>query len=143
MESSQTLSYASAIALQKELSPQVITDDQFPQPIRSVAGVDVGFKDHYRITQAAVGVLSFPELEKIESAIAQSPTTFPYIPGLLSFREVPTIIQALEKLETPPDLIICDTRGCSSATLWFGVSPRRVNRQTHDWRSKIPFSGHS
>jgi len=94
MESSQFLSYASAmaspapkrsIALQKELSPQVITYDQFPQPIRYVAGLDVGFKAHYRITQAAVGLLSFPELEKIESAIAQSPTNFPYIPGLLSF----------------------------------------------------------
>ncbi|NBD16569.1 MAG: hypothetical protein GVY04_10640 [Cyanobacteria bacterium] len=70
METSQSISSASAIALQKELSPQVITDDQFPQPIRYIAGVDVGFKDRYRITQAAVGVLSFPTLEKVESAIA-------------------------------------------------------------------------
>jgi deoxyribonuclease V len=123
METSPSISYASAIALQKELSPQVITDDQFPQPIRYVAGVDVGFKDRYRITQAAVGMLSFPELEKVESAIAQSPTTFPYIPGLLSFREVPTIIQALEKLETPPDLIICDGQGVAH--------PRRFGLACH------------
>jgi deoxyribonuclease V len=123
METSQSISYASAIALQKELSPQVITYDQFPQPIRYVAGVDVGFKDHYRITQAAVGVLSFPALEKIEYAIAQSPTTFPYIPGLLSFREVPTIIQALEKLETTPDLILCDGQGVAH--------PRRFGLACH------------
>jgi deoxyribonuclease V len=123
METSESLSYASAIALQQQLSPQVITYDRFSQPIRYVAGVDVGFQDHYRLTQAAVAVLSFPALEKVECAIAQSPTKFPYIPGLLSFREVPTIIQALEKLHTRVDLILCDGQGIAH--------PRRFGLACH------------
>jgi len=116
-------SISEAIALQKQLSPQVITEDQFPQPIRYVAGVDVGFQDNYRLTKAAVAVLTFPELEKVEDAIAQSPTSFSYIPGLLSFREVPTIIQALEKLNTCPDLILCDGQGIAH--------PRRLGLASH------------
>lgn len=70
MKASPSLSHAGAIALQKQLSPQ---------PIRYLAGVDVGFQDNSRVTQAAIAVLSFPDIEKIESAIAQCPTTFPYI----------------------------------------------------------------
>lgn len=116
-------SISEAIALQKQLATQVVTEDQFSQPIRYVAGVDVGFQDHYRLTQAAVAVLSFPTLEKVEYAIAQSPTSFSYIPGLLSFREVPTIIQALEKLNTVPDLILCDGQGIAH--------PRRFGLACH------------
>jgi deoxyribonuclease V len=56
-------------------------------------------------------VLSFPELQLIEHAIAKRPTTFPYIPGFLSFREVPAVIEALEKVSTTPDLIVCDGQG--------------------------------
>jgi len=123
VDTSESLSYASAIALQQQLSPQVITYDRFSRPIRYVAGVDVGFQDGYQLTQAAVAVLSFPELEKVECAMAQSPTRFPYIPGLLSFREVPTIIQALEKLNTEVDLILCDGQGIAH--------PRRFGLACH------------
>jgi deoxyribonuclease V len=99
-----------AIEIQKQLRHLVIAEDKLGE-VRYVAGVDVGFEDNYTITQAAVAVLSFPELQLLESAIAQIPTTFPYIPGFLSFREIPAILKALEKLNLVPDLILCDGQG--------------------------------
>jgi deoxyribonuclease V len=99
-----------ATATQQELRHLVILEDKLGE-IRYVAGVDVGFQDNYAITQAAVAVLSFPELQLVESAIATLPTTFPYVPGFLSFREIPAILKALEKLTIVPDLILCDGQG--------------------------------
>ncbi len=87
-----------------------MTTDQL-ESIQYVAGVDVGFLDNYSISQAAVAVLSFPDLQLQEQAITQRKTTFPYLPGFLSFREVPVILDALEKLTITPDLIICDGQG--------------------------------
>jgi deoxyribonuclease V len=104
----QTLEEAEAV--QQELRHLVIAEDKLGE-VRHVAGVDVGFEDNYTITQAAVAVLSFPELQLVETAIAQIPTTFPYIPGFLSFREIPAILKALEKLTIVPDLILCDGQG--------------------------------
>jgi len=63
------------------------------------------------ISRAAVAVLSFPSLQLQESAIARRPTTFPYVPGFLSFREIPAVLDALEKINTIPDLILCDGQG--------------------------------
>ncbi|MCU0534330.1 MAG: deoxyribonuclease V [Hydrococcus sp. Prado102] len=99
-----------ATAVQQELRHLVIQEDKLGD-IRYVAGVDVGFQDNYAIAQAAVAVLSFPELQLVESAIATLPTTFPYVPGFLSFREIPAILKALEKLTIIPDLILCDGQG--------------------------------
>jgi deoxyribonuclease V len=99
-----------AIAVQQELRHLVILEDMLGE-VRYVAGVDVGFQDNYAITQAAVAVLSFPQLQLVESAIATLPTTFPYVPGFLSFREIPAILKALEKLTIIPDLILCDGQG--------------------------------
>ena len=99
-----------AIAIQNELQPEVITEDQLGA-VQYVAGVDVGFEDNYAISRAAVAVLSFPDLQLVEQAIARRPTTFPYIPGFLSFREVPVVIDALEQVSTIPDLILCDGQG--------------------------------
>jgi deoxyribonuclease V len=104
----QTLEEATAI--QQQLRHLVIVEDQLGE-VHHVAGVDVGFKNNYAITQAAVAVLSFPQLQLEESAIAQIPTTFPYVPGFLSFREIPAILKALEKLTLIPDLILCDGQG--------------------------------
>lgn len=106
-----TVSVAEARAIQDRLGSLVITQDDFPKPIRTVAGVDVGFEDNFTRTRAAVVVLSFPELVVLESAIATMPTVFPYVPGFLSFREVPAILGALEKLTKLPDLILCDGQG--------------------------------
>ncbi|MCG7956066.1 MAG: endonuclease V, partial [Candidatus Thiodiazotropha endolucinida] len=99
-----------AIALQKQLSSQVIQVDQMSHPQR-IAGVDVGFEEAGKVTRAAIAILEFPSLQLVEQAIARVPTRFPYIPGLLSFREVPAILQAIEKLSGPPDLLLCDGQG--------------------------------
>ena len=104
------LSPREAIALQKELRGDVVTRDRVGR-VRRVAGVDVGFEDGGRITRAAVAVLSFPSLKPLEHAIARVPTCFPYVPGLLSFREIPALLEALDGLSSPPDLILCDGQG--------------------------------
>lgn len=104
------LTTEAAIALQQTLRKQIITTNQFGD-INWVAGVDVGFEDSGNTTRAAIAVLRFPDLQLHEQTIARRPTTFPYIPGLLSFREVPAVLDALEKLNTLPDLLLCDGQG--------------------------------
>jgi deoxyribonuclease V len=111
-----------AIALQHELRNQVILTDQLGG-IRYVAGVDVGFESAGATTRAAVAVLNLDDLQVIDRAIARRPTTFPYIPGLLSFREIPAVVDALEKLTTLPDLILCDGQGIAH--------PRRLGIASH------------
>jgi deoxyribonuclease V len=104
------LTPSEAIALQKELATHVITRDQFG-PVNLVAGVDVGFEENNTITRAAVAVLTFPSLQRVDHAIARRPTEFPYIPGLLSFREIPAVLDALNQLQQLPDIILCDGQG--------------------------------
>ncbi|AFZ30834.1 Endonuclease V [Gloeocapsa sp. PCC 7428] len=117
------LTVEEAIALQEKLTKEVITVDQIPQPVRYVAGVDMGFESAGTISRAAVAVLSFPALQLQEYAIARRPTSFPYIPGLLSFREIPALLDALEKINTTPDLILCDGQGIAH--------PRRLGIASH------------
>lgn len=97
--------------LQKQLAFEVIRTDDFEEPIKTVAGIDLGYDAKNDTSRAVVVVLSFPELELIESAEALMPIQFPYVPSLLSFRETPVAIKALEKLKTAPDLILCDGQG--------------------------------
>ncbi|MFB2939176.1 deoxyribonuclease V [Aerosakkonemataceae cyanobacterium BLCC-F154] len=99
-----------AIVIQQQLASEVITSDQLTT-VQYVAGVDVGFTESGSITRAAVAVLSFPDLQLQEYAIAYRPTTFPYVPGFLSFREVPAVLEAMEKLTITPNLILCDGQG--------------------------------
>lgn len=106
-----SLTVEEAIAIQEQLRSEIITSDDFKEPVKYVAGVDMGFEAQGTISRAAVAVLSFPELQLQESAIARRPTSFPYIPGFLSFREIPAVLNALEKLNTIPDLILCDGQG--------------------------------
>lgn len=104
------VSAARAREIQEQLRGLVILEDQL-HGIGRVAGVDVGFEQGNRVTRAAVAVLSFPGLELLESTIVRQPTRFPYIPGLLSFREIPALIEALEQLRQEPDLLLCDGQG--------------------------------
>jgi deoxyribonuclease V len=104
------LTAEAAIVIQQNLRQEVIPHDQFGE-VKSVAGIDVGFEEDGAITRAAVAVLNYPELEFCDHAIARRPTTFPYIPGFLSFREVPAVLDALEQLKTTPDLLLCDGQG--------------------------------
>lgn len=77
--------------------------------VEHIAGIDVGFKADRAF--AAAAVLSFPSLELVEYAISSMPVTFPYIPGLLSFREAPAVLEAIETLHVTPDLVLCDGQG--------------------------------
>ena len=74
-----------ATVIQQQLRGEIIMTDQLGT-VQRVAGVDVGFEAKGTVTRAAIAVLSFPELQLVEQAIARRPTTFPYIPGFLSFR---------------------------------------------------------
>ncbi len=110
-----------AIALQQELSGAVITRDEIG-PIQLVAGADVGFEPDGSAV-AAVAVLGFPGLELRHQAVERSAATFPYVPGLLSFRETPAALAALQKLSTRPDLLLCDGHGFAH--------PRRFGMACH------------
>jgi len=84
--------------------------------VRLVAGADVAFEFRGRGTSqgralAGVIVYSFPELREIERACAERPLEFPYVPGLLSFRELPALLGAMAKLRAEPDVIFCDAQG--------------------------------
>ncbi|RCJ18401.1 endonuclease V [Nostoc minutum NIES-26] len=112
-----------AITIQEQLRSQVITEDKFKEPVQYVAGVDMGFEADGTISRAAVAVLSFPDLQVIETTLAHRPTTFPYIPGFLSFREIPAVLDALEKITRIPDIILCDGQGIAH--------PRRLGIACH------------
>jgi deoxyribonuclease V len=104
------VSPAEARETQKRLCRLVETTDRLGA-IGTVAGVDVGFDNDNGLTRAAVVVLRFPELELCEQSLVTLPTRFPYVPGLLSFREAPAILAALDELERLPDLLVCDGQG--------------------------------
>ena len=104
------VSPAEARETQQRLCRLVETADRMAA-IGTVAGVDVGFDKNKGLTRAAVAVLRFPGLELCEQSLATLPTRFPYVPGLLSFREAPAILAALERLEHLPDLLVCDGQG--------------------------------
>jgi deoxyribonuclease V len=101
---------AQARAIQERLRETLVRRDDFTQ-IRTVAGLDVGFEDRGQVTRAAVVVLSFPDLVRLEDALAKRTTSFPYVPGLLSFREIPAVLDALAELRAKPDLLLCDGQG--------------------------------
>ena len=111
-----------AILIQESLRDQVIFEDRFGA-IKTVAGIDVGFEQGGTITRAAVVVLHYPGLELVETSVIRSPTAFPYIPGLLSFREAPAVLEAIERLEALPDLLMCDGQGFAH--------PRRLGLASH------------
>lgn len=108
--------------IQERLRKLVITRDEFG-PVRRVGGIDVGFEQSGEVTRAAAVVLSFPGLETLDQAVARQPTSFPYIPGLLSFREIPAVLRALERLQWLPDLLLCDGHGYAH--------PRRLGLACH------------
>jgi deoxyribonuclease V len=116
------LSPKEAVALQARLSGRVERFDRIGE-VRRVAGIDAGFEDDGRITRAAVAVLDFPSLALVETAIARVPTRFPYVPGLLSFREAPAVLAAFERLATGVDLILYDGQGIAH--------PRRFGIASH------------
>ena len=110
-------------ALQTELATQVVLRDGFPKSLRTVAGFDVGSEDDGAITRAAVVLLDANTLTVIDQQVARLPTRMPYIPGLLSFRELPALLEALALLKHPPDLAFVDGHGIAH--------PRRLGIAAH------------
>jgi len=116
------MDYAAARALQTDLAGRVCRTGAIEAP-RTVAGLDCAFsRDKQRIV-AAVVVQSLPDLRVIGTAKAVLPVTFPYIPGLLSFREAPVCLAAIEKLDLEPDVFLVDGQGIAH--------PRRLGLAAH------------
>lgn len=111
-----------AARLQRELAGRVLAEDRFGA-VRRIAGIDAGFPDDGQTTRVAVVVMSYPGLEHLEEVVVEEPTQFPYVPGLLSFREVPVMLQAIARLSRPPDIILCDGHG--------RAHPRRFGSASH------------
>lgn len=116
-----------AIAVQRTLAP-LVRQEPLPEALQTIAGVDMSVRGDQ--VQAAVVVLSLPELALVEQAIWRGPVEFPYIPGLLSFREAPAVLRALEQLQALPDVIMTDSQG--------RAHPRRFGLACHlgvllDW----------
>lgn len=111
-----------AIALQKILKDQVITQDNFTG-IEYIAGIDCSYDIKSNLSFAVITILKRDELIPLETVRAQLPTCFPYIPGLLSFRELPVILSAYKKLHMKPHLLMVDGHGIAH--------PRRLGIAAH------------
>jgi deoxyribonuclease V len=120
-----------AVRIQKRLAGLVRLEGPFRGTggIRTVAGCDLASDPATGTLHAAVVVYAFPSLEEIERKSARSKAPFPYVPGLLSFREAPVLLEAFARLEVPPDVVIFDGQGiahprgigiASHAGLWIG-----------------------
>jgi deoxyribonuclease V len=116
------LSPKEAIALQKELANSIRLVP-LPHPPKTIAGVDVSLERFGTELFAGIIVLSFPDLTVIEHAVVKIPVTFPYIPGLLSFREIPGLLKCFEQLKKKPDILMVDGQGIAH--------PRRLGIATH------------
>jgi len=114
---------AEARTIQLDLAARVCARKPANFHPRLIAGVDVGFENNGAITRAAVVVLDIETLLPIDCAIARRPTHFPYVPGLLSFREIPAVLDALARLEQMPDVLLCDGQGIAH--------PRRLGIAAH------------
>jgi deoxyribonuclease V len=110
-----------AVAIQQRLREQVIREGPMPGPGTVIVGVDVGFRGE--LARAAAVAVRFPDLTPLAQAVAEVPVTFPYIPGLLAFREAPAILAALERLPLSPQVLMVDGHGISH--------PRRMGIATH------------
>ncbi|HEX8087209.1 MAG TPA: endonuclease V [Blastocatellia bacterium] len=99
-----------AVELQKNLREQVRVEP-LDRDVRLVAGCDISFNKFSEIVYAGIVVLRLPDLEIVDSATAIARITFPYISGLLSFRETPALLEAWEKLGTAPDVVMLDGQG--------------------------------
>lgn len=114
---------AGACALQAQLASRLDVSDDFPTPLRCIAGVDVGFEDEGRTVRAVAVLLDAERLQLIAELVVRRPVTMPYVPGLLSFRELPAVVAAVRELPEPPELVICDGQGIAH--------PRRLGIAAH------------
>lgn len=99
-----------AVAIQRELAGRIVCEGG-PGRVRRVAGGNCSIRKSEGLAIGAVVVLSYPALEVVEVAVAEAPLTFPYVPGLLSFREVPVLREAFRKIREAIDLLLVDGQG--------------------------------
>lgn len=111
-----------AVALQRTLQAHIRTDLPLDS-VRRVAGTDVAYLKDRKESVATVAILAYPGLEVLEWKTVRMPTPFPYVPGLLSFRETPPLLKALDRLSCDPDLILVDGHG--------RAHPRRLGIACH------------
>ena len=111
-----------AFDIQRELAARVSRDSQIDEPLL-IAGVDISVSRARSIATAAVVVVDYPALELVEMKTANGKLDFPYIPGLLSFRESPLALTAFERLSATPDLVLVDGQGLAH--------PRRLGLASH------------
>ncbi|HEY0755113.1 MAG TPA: deoxyribonuclease V [Ktedonobacteraceae bacterium] len=116
------LSIAEARAKQRELAAQLVLEDRF-ETVRYVAGVDMAINENNGMARAAVVLLSFPELRMLEKHVYEEPIRMEYIPGLLSFRELPAVLGAMDQLKQQPDIVMVDGQGIAH--------PRRLGIAAH------------
>jgi deoxyribonuclease V len=120
------VSPAEARRIQEELRPRLqLTDAIRQEEVRTVAGVDNTYarSEAGTTAHAVVVALSFPGLEVVETSFASRPVSFPYVPGLLAFREAPAVLDAFQRLPTEPDVILFDGHGYAH--------PRRFGLASH------------
>ena len=116
------VSVARAREIQLSLAKRVVTENEVIDPCL-VAGVDISAPDTQGVARGAVVILRYPEFNIVEVEVAEDKIAFPYIPGLLSFRESPLILAACEKLHNIPDLVLVDGHGIAH--------PRRFGLASH------------
>ncbi|WEH14226.1 endonuclease V [Streptomyces sp. VNUA24] len=113
-----------ALAVQDELRGRVVLDETGPPPgTGHVTGVDVAYDDERDVVAAAAVVLDAATLTVVAEATATGRVSFPYVPGLLAFREIPTVLAALDALPCDPGLVVCDGYG--------RAHPRRFGLAAH------------
>ncbi len=111
-----------AKALQRELAKRVVREDRLDE-VSHIAGVDMAINEVNGMARAAVVLLSYPALEIEERHVYEEPVRMPYVPGLLSFRELPCILGAFELLKQQPELVMVDGQGIAH--------PRRLGIASH------------
>lgn len=117
------ISASDAAQLQRDLAGRVVRSRCLFEAPRRVAGVDVGIDRVHGRGRAAVVVLSFPHLEVVEVQVFEGNVSWPYVPGYLSFREIPLVLQACELVRHAPDIVFVDGQGIAH--------PRRLGLASH------------
>ncbi len=122
MEHRWDVTVTEATAIQKALRDSIRLEP-LKNGIRTIAGADISFSRFSDLFKACVVVLSYPDLKEVDRSFYEMRVSFPYVPGYLSFREVPALAEAYKKLRVQPDVVVMDGHGTAH--------PRRLGVATH------------